>query len=116
MCCLLDNRDVLDKQPFTFEHNCQPFEEGINDDVPMDDSSSGEESEDDGSEMEDVDGGDGMQLIDDELGDEMEEYGYGGLDQVLDDIKGDIEVSGDEDALGLEDGEDPDDEVGHAEV
>ena len=116
MRCLLDDHDALDKQPFTFKHDCQPFEEGIDDDVPMDDSSSGEESEDDGSEMEDVNGGDGTQLIDDELGDEMEEYGYGGLDQVLDDDKGDVEVSGDEDALGPEDGEDPDDEVGHAEV
>ena len=115
-CCLLDNHDILDKQPFTFEHDHQPFEEGIDDDVPMDDSSSGKESEDDGSEMKDGDGGDGMKLIDDKLGDKMEEYGYGRLDQVLDDDKGDVEVSGDEDALGPEDREDPDDEVGHAEL
>ena len=116
MRCLLNDRDVLDKQPFTFEHDHQPFEEGIDDDVPMDDSSSGKESEDDGSEMEDVDGGDGTQLIDNKLGDEMEEYGYSGLDQVLDDDEGDDKVSGNEDALGPEDGEDPDDEVGHAEL
>ena len=120
MCCLLDDRDVLDKQPFTFKHNRQPFKEGIDDDVPMDSISdkeeSGEESEDDGSEMEDGNGGDGMKLIDDELGEEMEEYGYGRLDQVLDDDEGDIEASGDKDALGPEDREDPDDEVRHAEL
>ena len=51
-CCLLDDRNILDKQPFTFEHDCQPFKERINDDVPMDSISneeeSGKESEDDG--------------------------------------------------------------------
>jgi len=119
--CPLDDHDVLNKQPFTFEHDCQPFKEEIDDDVPMDDSSSDkeesdEESEDDGSEMEEVDGGDGTKLIDNELDNEMEEYGYGGLEQILDDDKGDIVVSGNKDALGLEDREDPDDEVGHAEL
>ena len=66
--------------------------------------------------MEDGDGGDGTKPIDNELRDEMEEYGYSGLDQVLDDDEGDVEASGNEDALGPEDGEDPDDEVGHAEL
>lgn len=47
-------------------------------------------------------------LIDDELGDKMDEYGYSGLDQVLEDEK-DTKVSGDKDALGSEDEENQDD-------
>ena len=39
------------------------------------------------------------QLVDDELDDEMDEFGYSGLDQVLDDDEG----SGDENARGLDD-------------
>ncbi|KAG6370404.1 hypothetical protein JVT61DRAFT_12125 [Boletus reticuloceps] len=45
---------------------------------------------------------DGERLVDDELDDEMDEFGYSGLDQVLDDDG----HSGDEDALGPENGED----------
>ncbi|KAH0826332.1 hypothetical protein J3R83DRAFT_5285 [Lanmaoa asiatica] len=69
----------------------------------MDDSSSAEEesdeeSDEDGLAMEGIDGEDGKQLVDDELDDEMDEFGYTGLDQVLNDDRD----SGDEDALGRE--------------
>ena len=122
-CCLLHDCETLDKRSFTFEHNCELFEEGIEgsgeDDIPMDDPSSaeeesGEEGENNGSEVEDGDVGDGEQRIDDELGDEMEEYGYSGLDQVLNDDEEDAEMFGDKDGLGPEDREDPTDEPGDA--
>lgn len=114
--CLFNDREKLDRQTFTFEHDRELFEEENEDDTPMDDSSSmeeesSEESVQDVSETEGVDAGDDDQLIGDDLGDEMEEYGYSGLDQVLDDNEGDAETFDDEDALGPEDGEGPDDEV-----
>ena len=84
------------------------------DDLSSAEEESGEEGENDGSEVEDGDVGDGEQLIDDELGDEMEEYGYSGLDQVLNDDEEDAEMFGDEDGLGPEDREDPTDEPGDA--
>ena len=53
----------------------------------MDDSSTSEESGDESggqeSEMGVIDPARSEHLIDDELGDEMEEYGYSRLDQVL---------------------------------
>ena len=55
-------------------------------------------------------------LIDDELGDEMDEYGYSGLDQVLEVDSDDAEMSSDEDALGPEDGENPDDGIEYGEL
>lgn len=102
--CLLNDRETLDKQPFIPERDRNLSEEAteeIGGDAPMTDSSSAEEesdeeSDEDGSTMEGIDGEDGEQPIDDELGDEMDEFGYSGLDQVLED-DGD---SGDEDALG----------------
>ena len=44
----------------------------------------------------------------------MGEYSYSGLDQVLGDE--DAHVSGNEEALGLEDGENPDDELKYEEL
>ncbi|KAI6095636.1 hypothetical protein F5141DRAFT_1221655 [Pisolithus sp. B1] len=90
--------------------------QGGGDDTPMDDSStteeeSSEESDEDMSEIKGTDAADSDQLIGDNLGDKMEEYRYSGLDQVLDDNEGDAETFNDEDALGPEDGEGPDDEV-----
>ena len=84
------------------------------DDLSSAEEESGEEGENDGSEVEDGDVGDGEQLIDDELGDKMEEYGYSRLDQVLNDDEEDAEMFGDEDGLGPEDREDPTDEPGDA--
>ena len=55
-------------------------------------------------------------MIDDELGDEMDEYGYSGLDQVLEVDSDDAEMSGNEDALGPEDGENPDDGIEYGEL
>ncbi|KIM50106.1 hypothetical protein SCLCIDRAFT_34653 [Scleroderma citrinum Foug A] len=52
------------------------------------------------------------QLIDDELGDEMDEYGYSGLDQVLDNMEEGVVFTlrypNNEDALAPEDLEDAD--------
>ncbi|KIM63149.1 hypothetical protein SCLCIDRAFT_24518 [Scleroderma citrinum Foug A] len=111
--CLLDDHEILDKEPFTLENDCDPFQGTGEDDVPVEGSSSSEEEESDesgehGSDMDSVDGGDDQPLIGDELADEMDEYRYTGLDQTLDKNEGDAEISGDEDALGPEDGKDPD--------
>jgi hypothetical protein len=98
---LLNDHETLDKQPFILERDRNLSEEAtkeIDEDDPMTDSSSAEEeSDEDGSAMEGI-GENGKQPVDDELGDEMNEFGYSGLDQVLEDD----EDSGDEDALGLD--------------
>ena len=99
------------------------FDEGAedtNDDAPMDESNSSDEessdeSESEESEMEDIDPARSEHLIDDELGDEMDEYGYSRLDQVLE-VENDAEVSGDEDVLGPEDGENLDDGLKYGEL
>ncbi|KAF8547091.1 hypothetical protein OG21DRAFT_1517647 [Imleria badia] len=92
-----------------FEHdrNLSEATEESGKDVSMDESSSAEEESDketdeDGSEMEVEDGyNEELVMVDDELEDEMDEFGYSGLDQVLDsDDGGD---SGDEDANDVED-------------
>ena len=119
-CCLLDDHDALDKKELALKHDCDLFDEGVegsNDDVPMDDSSESEEESGDESKGEEseVNATESEHLIDDELGDEMEEYGYSRLDQVLEDEE-DAKVSGDEDALGPEDGEDPDNGLEYAEL
>jgi len=111
--CLLDDRETLDKEPFTLENDRDPFQETGENDVPMEGTSNSEGDESDesgeqGSDIDSVGGGDDEPLIGDELADEMDEYGYTGLDQTLDENEGDAEISGDEDALGPEDGEDPD--------
>ena len=79
--CLFDDRDALDKQEFNLEHDRNLFDEeaeGTDDDVPMDDSSSsdeesGDESESEESAMEDINPACSERLIDDELGDEMDD-------------------------------------------
>ena len=68
--------------------------------VLMEDSSSVEEeesgkSDEDGSNIGKVDAGDRRQLVDDEIANEMDEFGYTGIDQVVEE-----EVSGDKAALG----------------
>ena len=65
-------------------------------------------------EMGDIDPACSERLINDGLGDEME-YSYSGLDQVLEDKEA-SEVSGDEDALGPEDGENPVDGLEYADL
>ena len=106
--CLFDDRDALDKQEFNLKHDRNLFDEEAertDDDVPMDDLSSsneesGDESESEESAMEDINPACSEHLIDDELGDEMDEYGYSGLDQVLEVNSDDAKMSSDEDALG----------------
>ncbi|KAF8546525.1 hypothetical protein OG21DRAFT_1479665 [Imleria badia] len=107
--CLLDDHETLDKQPLVFErdHNLSEATKESGEYVSMDKSSSAEEESDketdeDGSEMEVEDGhNEELVMVDDELEDEMDEFGYRGLDQVLDsDDSGD---SGDEDVNDVED-------------
>ena len=89
--CLFDDCNALDKQEFNLEHDNNLFDEeaeGTDNDVPMDDLSSsdeesGDESEGKESAMEDINPACADRLIDNELGDEMDEYGYSRLDQVL---------------------------------
>ena len=122
--CLFNDRDALDKQEFNLEHDRNLFDEeaeGTDDNVPMDDSSSsdkesGDESESEELAMEDINPACSECLIDDELGDEMDEYGYSRLDQVLEVDSDDAEMSGNEDALGPEDGENPDDGIEYGEL
>ncbi|KAF8546068.1 hypothetical protein OG21DRAFT_1587008 [Imleria badia] len=107
--CLLDDCETLDKQPLVFEHDCNLSEatKESGEDVSMDESSSAEEESDketneDGSEMEVEDGhNEELVMVGDELEDEMDEFGYSGLDQVLD--LDDGRDSGDEDANDVED-------------
>ncbi|KAI6104250.1 hypothetical protein F5141DRAFT_1065063 [Pisolithus sp. B1] len=105
--CLLDDRDKLDRRPFTLER-----EHGIMEDASdelMDeneghnfvdgtDQDSGDETR---SESEDSTSGD--HIIPDTLADEMEEYGYGDLEQLIDE----------EDNVG---GTDSDDDVDDNEI
>jgi len=111
--CLLDDCETLDKEPFTLKNDSDPFQETGENDVPMEGTSNSEgdesdESSEQGSDIDSVGGRDDEPLIVNELADEMDEYGYTGLDQTLDKNEGDAEISGDEDALRPEDGEDPD--------
>ena len=114
--CLFNDHDVLDKQEFSLEHDHNLFDEEAEDtdnDIPMDESNSsdkesGDESKSEELEMEDIDPACSEQLINDELDDEMDEYGYSRLDQVLE-VEDDAKVSGNEDVLCPEDGENLDD-------
>ena len=56
-----------------------------------------------------------QQLVDDELGEEMDEYGYTGLDQLLDRAEEDAEMCSDDGVLALEGGF-PDDELEYADL
>ncbi|KAG2028813.1 hypothetical protein BDR03DRAFT_1019306 [Suillus americanus] len=132
--CLLDDRDALDKLPFTIEKEREardsddemvgtdvedsdddPAGEDEDEDIEGEDGEDGNENEDEGSseDQDDEDDGDGIRdplttehLIDDDIADEMDEFGYTGLDQVLvDDDLEDDDALLDEDALGAEDGE-----------
>lgn len=126
--CLLEDRDKLDKGSFTLEYDRHEQEAGEGEesrvsDASMDESSASEPDEeigsedDEGSDTEDValDQGD-AQAIPDELGDEMDEYGYTGLDQVLDDSDEEGEVSHNEQLLDREDGEVLDDPLEYADL
>ena len=112
---------MLDAQPFTLEHNCDSKESSDMSTDELDDKSdetqeSGSSDEEDdirdsnSQEQDDPDldleatlGEDmtSRQIIDNELVDEMDEYGYTGLNQVLD-SDGDAEASGEEDTMDVE--------------
>ena len=117
-CCVLDDHDALDKASFTFEHDQpgQGAEEDDEDGVSMDDasndgegdismdeaSSSEEEGDQEGPGTEVADIRSGEQLVGNELADEMDEYGYTGLDQVVESDDEDVV----EDVEDINDGDD----------
>ena len=77
-----------------------PFAGSDKVDISMEDSSSAEEeksgeSDEYGSNIGNVDAGDRRQLVGVEIANEMDEFGYTGFDQVVEE-----EVSGDKAALG----------------
>ena len=139
--CLLDDHDPLDKVPFTRESEKDGTAQNSDDEM-MEDSGSEEEDEDksddqlsdDGDEQEgeeeatEVADGSGIpfpaeQLIDDEIVDEMDEFGYTGLDQVLwddEEEEDEDQPGGYEETLGAEDGEEgvsnEGEEVGFADL
>lgn len=138
--CLLDDRDKLDRVPFQREkeRHGSEFDESSEEDEDMDEDEDLEEDgygdlegSDDGSE-EASDGEEDCTddeddevpvsalfeaMVDDTVADEMDEYGYTGLDQVLDE-DGAGEETDNADDFGPEDGEDVIDEFedGFAEL
>ena len=118
---LLNDCEILDAQPFTLEHNHDSEESSdMSTDEPDDksdetrESGSSDEEDDirdsDSQEQDDPDldleatlGEDvtSGQIIDNKLVDKMDEYGYTGLNQVLD-SDGDAEASGEEDTMDVE--------------
>lgn len=109
--CLLLDRDKLDSRPLTLECEHESSMEDVEEDEqnsqPTDDSSDStsesEDNDDDDEDNMDIDGvevEDHPQVMDDELDDEMDEYGYGGLEQVEDEMEEDAGTAEDEDGLG----------------
>jgi hypothetical protein len=133
---LLDDRDPLDKIPFTKEkeHEAQGSEdEMMEDDGEEEGDEEGDETEGSEDELEETseedeqEGGDDTrtpltteQLIDDEVADEMDEFGYTGLDQILVEDEDEELLPDEEEALGAEDGEEgvinEGEEVGFADL
>jgi hypothetical protein len=125
--CLLDNRDELDKVPFVMESEINrdqmdlddvSDEEGEEEESKDDEEGDRDEeeesepdnemNEDEGSEESEESGlrisSSSAALANEELADEMDEFGYLGLDQVVDqDDEGEELLE--EDGLGAEDGE-----------
>jgi len=126
--CLLDDRDKLDQVPFELESEQDlEYEEdgsdvemgnpGAADDSGIEDDGSddegvgsegsnctGREESDDGNESDGNNGSEDM-VIDLELLDEMNEFGYSGLDQVEEEEDGPGDGDLADDAFGAEDGE-----------
>lgn len=117
--CLLDDRDKLDKVPFIMESEMDKDQMELDDESDKEEEDSEDEEEDeddeeeskDGNEMdedeEDEESGIGNSsaaLANEELVDEMDEFGYSGLDQVIEEFV-EEELLVEEDGLGAEDGE-----------
>jgi len=129
MRCLLDDRDTLDKLPFKMEKErsqsrSESSEEdddmaGEDEDNDNDNDDDGEDDEGEGEHDSDEDSKEGNEIeheapaatpfaayVDDQVADEMDEYGYSGLDQVANEDEENEEIDDDEDMFGPEDGED----------
>ncbi|KAG1842750.1 hypothetical protein DFJ58DRAFT_731909 [Suillus subalutaceus] len=119
--CLLDDQDDLDNSPFQQEkeRHLPRFDKAFEGDEDMDEHEDGdkvgdsEEEADDSEETDSMDGEDGDEvpapfevMVDNTVADEMDEYGYSGLDQVLDEDGAGEETNNDVDDFGPEDGED----------
>lgn len=128
--CLLDDRDEHNKVPFVMESEINGDQMDLDDESDEDEEDSKEDEEEDrdeeeegeddnemdedGSSQESQESGIGISsatLANEELVDEMDEFGYSGLDQVVDqDDEG--EELPEEDGLGVEDGENVRDDDG----
>ena len=104
-----EDEDMIDED----EDDRDDEEDGDDDgDTEDEDGEDGEEVEDD---LEGGEEGDEEEVpaatpfevyVDDEVADEMDEYGYSGLDQVVNEDDESEEIEDDENAFGPEDGED----------
>jgi hypothetical protein len=123
--CLLDDRDKLDKVPFELEsEQSQEYrlgddgehdsdvdmeeeeeDSGTDSDGEMEEDASGEEDSDESDTSDDMAIDPSKGLVDDDLLDEMDEFGYSGLDQVEDENNEGGNNHLGEDELGAEDGE-----------
>ena len=127
--CLLDDRDELDKVPFVMESEIDRDQMELDDEDEDEEDSEEDEEEDrdedeegeNDNEMDEDEGSEEGQesgakissatLANEELVDEMDEFGYSGLDQVVDqDDEGEELLE--EDGLGAEDGENARDDDG----
>ena len=129
MRCLLDDRDELDKRGFEKEKErsqsrseldaTDEDEDMIDEDEDDEEDEEDEDgdAEDEGEDEDDLEGGEEGDeevpaatpfeaYVDDEVADEMDEYGYSGLDQVINEDDENEEIEDDENAFGPEDGED----------
>jgi len=135
MRCLLDDRDTLNKLPFKmekeqFQSRSKSSEEdddmaGEDEDNDSNDDGEDNSNDDDGGEHDsDEDSEEGNELehevpaatpfvayVDDKVADEMDEYGYSGLNQVANEDDENEEIDDEEDMFGPEDGEDMIDEL-----
>lgn len=120
--CLLNDRDDLDKMPLILESeksrnqmdlDDESDEDGDSEETTKDKSEDSDEHEDEvedeestrGSDLDESDVGiSSAALASKELADEMDEFGYSGLDQVIEEPV-EEELLVEEDGLGAEDGE-----------
>jgi len=123
MRCLLDDRGFeKEKERSQSRSELEATEEDedmIDEDEDDEDEEEDEDgdAEDEGEDEDDLEGGEEGDegvlaatpleaYVDDEVADEMDEYGYSGLDRVINEDDENEEIEDDENAFGPEDGED----------
>jgi len=132
MHCLFDDHDTLDKLPFKMEKEWSqsrsesseedddmPADKDKDKDKDKDSNDNGEDDDDEGEHNSDNDSKEGNELkhevsaatpfvayVDDQVANEMDEYGYSGLDQVANENEENEEINDDEDMFRPKDRED----------